>query len=116
METICLVIFYIIAGFLSLVGICSVIRSITLSMLSVKERGDCATIIHANDENAEMAIRYAIELNKISGNTAAPILVVDCSMSKKVKTICRAFSMRYPNVMLCDPQEIAGIVINNYKK
>ena len=108
-----MVILYAAAIVLSLVGLVEIIRTAALFLLSERESPEQLLIVLLNDENAEAALRSALERLKIMGRRSCrQIIAVDTGLSEASAEICRKFCDDCGCIALCSSESLYELIIS----
>lgn len=107
-ELIVKVIFVLFA----LVGIAELFRLFSFWLLKTKnpERFRLVLSFRGHDEEAEIALRGAVERIRWMGCGEADVICVDCGMDEETRQICEMLAEEYPQIKICIPSELDGIV------
>lgn len=95
----------------AIVGIAEVFRVVLFRMLRTKKPGKLYLVLsfQGHDEEAELALRGAIERVKYTMCGEISLVCVDCGMDAETRRICEILAKEYPQIRLCAPADLREI-------
>jgi hypothetical protein len=96
----------------ALVGIAEVFRLLLFWLFKTKKPGRFCLVLsfRGHDEEAEIALRSAMERVKWMGCGDIGIFCVDCGMDGETRRICELLAEEYPQIRICIPSDLNEIV------
>lgn len=96
----------------ALVGIAEVFRLFLFWLFKTKKPGRFCWVLSfkGHDEEAEIALRSVMERIKWMGCGEISVVCVDCGMDEETRRICELLAEEYPQIRICIPSDLDGIV------
>lgn len=91
-------------SFLLVLGAVEAVRLVVFALLRTRKKGKVCFLLtfHGHEEEAEMALRAAVQrLKWMGGREEKQVLCLDCGMDEETRRICEAMAREYDIIELC---------------
>lgn len=94
----------------AVLGIATLVRYIVWKITDFKEN-EYHYIVLLRDNDAEIALRGALERNRFSSNNQQKkVYAVDLGVDEQIGKACEKLSLYYPQIIYCKPEQIKDLL------
>ncbi len=97
-------------AFLLILGAAEAVRLLLNALLHTKKSGRVVFVLafHGHDEEAEFALRGAVQkLKWMGGRDFKQVLCLDCGMDEETRQVCEKMAEEYACISIRTPGEVA---------